>query len=150
MTDIIKDFEQKVSGKLMKYLRDNKDFEKSNIDKFIDSQGVKKNKQLGHKWGVTVDKYGNTNPSFFHRPFEGTTASGKKLSYTYEVIEDGKTIKNEMEEFLSGDTELNTLRVKIDYLETMIYFLESVLGQIKARDWQIKTAVEWKKFLAGM
>ena len=44
----------------------------------------------------------------------------------------------------------NTLRVKIDYLETMIYFLESVLGQIKARDWQIKTAVEWKKFLAGM
>ena len=61
-----------------------------------------------------------------------------------------KPLKNEMDEFLSGDTELNTLRVKIDYLETMIYFLESVLGQIKARDWQIKTAVEWKKFLAGM
>jgi hypothetical protein len=55
-----------------------------------------------------------------------------------------------MDEFLTGDTELNTMRVKIDYLETMIYFLESVLGQIKARDWQIKTAVEWKKFLAGM
>ena len=65
----------------------------------------------------------------------------------YQLI---KPLKNEMDEFLSGDTELNTLRVKIDYLETMIYFLESVLGQIKARDWQIKTAVEWKKFLAGM
>ena len=61
-----------------------------------------------------------------------------------------KPLKNEMDEFLSGDTDLNTMRVKIDYLETMIYFLESVLGQIKARDWQIKTAVEWKKFLAGM
>ena len=61
-----------------------------------------------------------------------------------------KPLKNEMDEFLTGDTELNTMRVKIDYLETMIYFLESVLGQIKARDWQIKTAVEWKKFLAGM
>jgi hypothetical protein len=61
-----------------------------------------------------------------------------------------KPIKNEMDEFLSGDTELVNMKLKIDYLETMIYFLESVLGQIKARDWQIKTAVEWKKFLAGM
>lgn len=61
-----------------------------------------------------------------------------------------KPLKNEMDEFLSGDDALNTLRVKIDYLETMIYLLESILGQIKARDWQLKTAVEWKKFLAGM
>lgn len=61
-----------------------------------------------------------------------------------------KPLKNEMDEFLSGDSDLNTLRVKIDYLETMIYFLESIMQQIKARDWQIKTAVEWKKFLAGM
>jgi hypothetical protein len=61
-----------------------------------------------------------------------------------------KPLKNEMDEFLTGDDDLNTLRVKVDYLETMIYFLESVLSQIKARDWQLKTAVEWKKFLAGM
>ena len=61
-----------------------------------------------------------------------------------------KPLKNEMDEFLQGDTELNTMKVKIDYLETMIYFLESVLTQIKARDWQIKTHVEWKRFLAGM
>ena len=61
-----------------------------------------------------------------------------------------KPIKNEMDEFLKGDSELNTMQVKIDYLETMIYFLESVLGQIKARDWQIKSHIEWKRFLAGM
>jgi hypothetical protein len=61
-----------------------------------------------------------------------------------------KPIKNEMDEFLKGDSDLNTMNVKIQYLETMIYMLESILGQIKARDWQIKTAVEWKKFLAGM
>jgi hypothetical protein len=61
-----------------------------------------------------------------------------------------KPLKNEMDEFLQGDSELVVMKVKIDYLETMIYFLESIMGQIKARDWQIKTAVEWKKFLAGM
>lgn len=61
-----------------------------------------------------------------------------------------KPLKNEMDEFLTGDTDLNTLRVKIDYLETMIYLLESILTQIKARDWQLKSGIEWKRFLAGM
>ena len=61
-----------------------------------------------------------------------------------------KPLKNEMDEFLTGDDDLNTLKVKIDYLETMIYLLESILGQIKARDWQIKSGIEWKRFLAGM
>jgi len=61
-----------------------------------------------------------------------------------------KPLKNEMDEFLQGDSELVTMKVKIDYLETMIYFLESIMGQIKARDWQIRAAIDWKKFLAGM
>jgi hypothetical protein len=34
MTDIIKDFEQKVAGKLMKFLRHNREFERENIAKF--------------------------------------------------------------------------------------------------------------------
>ena len=61
-----------------------------------------------------------------------------------------KPLKNEMDEFLQGDTQLNTIKVRIEYLEAMIYLLESIMTQLKARDWQIKTAVEWKKFLAGM
>lgn len=61
-----------------------------------------------------------------------------------------KPLKNEMDEFLQGDSDLITLKIKIDYLETMIYFLESIMGQLKARDWQVKSAIEWKKFLAGM
>jgi hypothetical protein len=34
MTDIIKDFEQKASGKMMAYLRNNKGFEKENLELF--------------------------------------------------------------------------------------------------------------------
>lgn len=60
-----------------------------------------------------------------------------------------KPLKNEMDEFLTGDTDLNNLKVKIEYLETMVYLLESILGQIKARDWQLKSAISWKQFLAG-
>ena len=35
MTDIIKDFEEKVSGKVRSFLKDNRDFEKENIDFFL-------------------------------------------------------------------------------------------------------------------
>jgi hypothetical protein len=61
-----------------------------------------------------------------------------------------KPLKNEMDEFIQGDADLVNLNSKIEYLETMGYLLESILGQIKARDWQLKSAIEWKKFLSGM
>lgn len=60
-----------------------------------------------------------------------------------------KPLKNEMDEFLTGDADLVTIDQRIEYLNVMSLFLEQVLAQLKARDWQIKTSVEWKKFLAG-
>lgn len=61
-----------------------------------------------------------------------------------------KPLKNEMDEFLQGDTELVQMEQKVEYLNTVVYFLEEVLKQIRARDWQIRTHVDWKKFLVGM
>ena len=61
-----------------------------------------------------------------------------------------KPLKNEMDEFLSGDSDLNTMGVRVEYLESMIYLLESILGQIRSRDYQVKNGIEWKRFLAGM
>jgi len=84
------------------------------------------------------------------RLYRGELSRHELTQLGWEQWQGVKPLKNEMDEFLSGDTELVNIKMKIDYLETMIYFLESVLQQIKARDWQIKTAVEWKKFLAGM
>ena len=84
------------------------------------------------------------------RLYRGELSRDELTNLGWDQWQGVKPLKNEMDEFLSGDSELNTLRVKIDYLETMIYFLESILGQLKARDWQIKSHIEWKKFLAGM
>ena len=83
------------------------------------------------------------------RYYRGELSRDELTDLGWQQWQGVKPLKNEMDEFLQGDSELVTLKIKIDYLETMIYFLESVLGQIKARDWQIKTAVEWNKFLAG-
>ena len=93
--------------------------------------------------------YNRTRKNKF-RDYRGELSRDELQDLQWEQWQGVKPIKNEMDEFLKGDAELNAMEIKIKYLETMIYFLESVLQQIKARDWQIKTAVEWKKFLAGM
>lgn len=61
-----------------------------------------------------------------------------------------KPLKNEMDEFLSGDDDLNNLDIKVEYLNSIIYFLESVMSQIKSRDFQISNGIKWKQFLVGM
>ena len=84
------------------------------------------------------------------RLYRGELSRQELQDLGWEQWQGVKPLKNEMDEFLKGDSDLNTMQVKIDYLESMIYLLESILGQIKARDWQVKSAIEWKKFLAGM
>lgn len=61
-----------------------------------------------------------------------------------------KPLKNEMDEILTGDDSLNSISLRIEYLSSMIYLLESILGQIRSRDFQIKNGIAWKQFLAGM
>jgi hypothetical protein len=61
-----------------------------------------------------------------------------------------KPLKNEMDEILTGDTDLNNINTRIEYLTAMIYLLESILGQIRSRDFQIKNGIAWKQFLSGM
>lgn len=60
-----------------------------------------------------------------------------------------KPLKNEMEEFLDGDSDLNKISIKCEYIKNMIEALESILNQIKSRDWQIRNAIQWKQFVAG-
>ena len=84
------------------------------------------------------------------RYYRGELSRDELSNLGWEQWQGVKPLKNEMDEFLQGDEDLNKIKVRIEYLEAMIYQLESIMSQIKARDWQIKTAVDWKRFLAGM
>ena len=68
----------------------------------------------------------------------------------WEPWQYNKPLKNEMDEFLQGDQDLIAVNQRIEYLNIMLYTLESILNQIKARDWQLKNAISWKQFLSGM
>lgn len=61
-----------------------------------------------------------------------------------------KPLKSELDEILNGDDILAKHELRIEYLNTMVYALESIMGSIKGRQWDIKNHITWKQFLAGM
>jgi len=83
------------------------------------------------------------------RYYRGEMSRDELQQLGWEQWQGVKPLKNEMDEFLQGDEDLNTIKVRLEYIDAMVYQLEQIMQQLKARDWQIKTAVEWKKFLAG-
>ena len=60
-----------------------------------------------------------------------------------------KPLKNEMEEYLSCDEDLNLLQDKVEYYKTSVYTLEQILRSLNSRTWDVKSAIEWNKFTNG-
>lgn len=83
------------------------------------------------------------------RYYRGELSREELTDLGWTQCQNTKPLKNEMDQILEGDADLNSMKIKIEYLSSMIYLIESILGQIKARDWQLKTILEHKKFLSG-
>ena len=60
-----------------------------------------------------------------------------------------KPLKNEMDEFLKGDSDITAMDLKLEYLTATIYLLESILKSISDRTWSIRNCISYKTFLAG-
>lgn len=60
-----------------------------------------------------------------------------------------RTLKSDIDKLIQGDPEVRTLITKEQYIKTIIYFLESVMGEIKSRSFTIKACIDWVKFRAG-
>lgn len=84
------------------------------------------------------------------RYYRGELSREELVALGWDQWQGTKPLKNEMDEFLQGDEELIVQEQKVEYLNTIVYFLESVISQIRSRDFQIKNAITWKQFLVGM
>ena len=59
------------------------------------------------------------------------------------------TTKEEINMFIEADEDIRRIKYKIDYLDQVIFFLESVIKQISVRNFQIKNAIDWTKWKEG-
>ena len=53
------------------------------------------------------------------------------------------------QKYLDSDESLSSVSLKIDYYDTILNYIESILKVIQNRTYQIKNAVEFMKFQAG-
>ncbi len=63
---------------------------------------------------------------------------------------DLKVLKTDLQMYIASDNDIIDLSNKIAYLETTIKFIDGVIKSIDNRGWDIKNAISWKQFEAGM
>ena len=63
---------------------------------------------------------------------------------------DLKVLKTDLGVYISADEEIIDAENKIGYLETVVDYIKGVIKSVDNRGWDIKNAIEWKKFEAGM
>ena len=77
--------------------------------------------------------------------------SGEADAKVYAEKPFGSSIKTseKMKTYLESDDEIINLEAKIKYLDQMLYWLDQVMRQISNRGFQVKSAIEWEKFVNG-
>ena len=63
---------------------------------------------------------------------------------------DLKVLKTDLHIYIESDEDIIKSEHKIAYLETVIKYIDGVLKSIQNRGWDIKNAISWKQFEAGM
>ena len=63
---------------------------------------------------------------------------------------DLKVLTTDLGVYISADEEIIDAENKIGYLETVVDYIKGVIKSIDNRGWDIKNAIEWKKFEAGL
>ena len=58
--------------------------------------------------------------------------------------------KDDQKTFIEADKEYRELKGKVEYYETVVDYLQEIVKSISNRSFQIKNAIEWRKFEAGI
>jgi hypothetical protein len=77
---------------------------------------------------------------------ELTTPELKELGWDQWAF---RTLKSDIPALIQSDDDYQKIARREQYMKNMIYFLESVLGEIKNRNFAIRAAIDFAKMRAG-
>lgn len=64
--------------------------------------------------------------------------------FPYKVRE-----KEAIQKYMQGDEKLSNAKLKVEYYDVMMSYLEEIIKVIGNRTFQIKNAIEWARFQTG-
>ena len=62
---------------------------------------------------------------------------------------DLKILKQDVDKYIEADEAFIKSKQKVSYLLTTVDYLDRTMRQINGRDWNIRNAIEWRKFTSG-
>ena len=131
-----------------------KDLTIDNVEN-LDSESLKnqkiKAKYLEHKtrYQLLLQRANGDYQRMYRQKWEYYGGKADAKVYVAKPF-DLKVLKNDLAMYISSDEEIITLMDKIGYLEVVIKYIDGVIKSIDIRGWDIKNAIEWKKFESGM
>ena len=60
-----------------------------------------------------------------------------------------KLLRQDLDKYIDSDEAVIQAKQKVDYLQTVVDFLDRTIKQISNRTFTIKNAIDWKKFTSG-
>ena len=85
-----------------------------------------------------------------HERYEYFSGKADPEVYTEKPFPKKIRDKDTMIKYLDADEILSSSSLKIDYYDTMLVYLESILKVIQNRTYQIKNAIEFMRFNSGL
>jgi hypothetical protein len=61
-----------------------------------------------------------------------------------------KVLKSDLHIYIDGDTDIHNAQLKIEYQKEKIQLLENIIKALNNRNFQIKNAIDWAKFMNGL
>ena len=62
---------------------------------------------------------------------------------------DLKVMKTDVHMYLDADSDLSKMRKSLEYSKQRVEYVERTLKNIQDRNWNIKNAIDWRKFKEG-
>jgi len=81
--------------------------------------------------------------------YMGQMSKDELLEYEWEQYQFKTPLKSELERLLETDTILLNIQDKQSYINFCFEYVGEVMKSLKDRVWQIRAAIDWKKFESG-
>ena len=85
-----------------------------------------------------------------HQKYEYFTGKADPDVYLENPFPKKVRDKETLQGYLDSDEKLSQSSLKVDYYETMLIYVDSTLKMISNRTYQIKNAIEFMRFTAGL
>lgn len=83
------------------------------------------------------------------RYYRGELSKEELTEIGWDQYLNNRPLKNEIDSVLDADEDIIKKIDKIEYYKTMMIFLEQIIKSINSRTWDVKSAIDWKKFTGG-